>query len=92
MKELLDIHIYTPEGVVFQGKAVSAKFPGAKGSFAVLPLHAPIISLLTEGKIVLLDRTYQGPLQDLERQICLTAGTGDQALGGQIHRPDCHHC
>ena len=52
MKELLDIHIYTPEGVVFQGKAVSAKFPGAKGSFAVLPLHAPIISLLTEGKIV----------------------------------------
>ena len=52
MKELLDIHIYTPEGVVFQGKAVSAKFPSAKGSFAVLPLHAPIISLLTEGKIV----------------------------------------
>ena len=52
MKELLDIHIYTPEGVVFQGKAVSAKFPGAKGSFAVLPLHAPIISLLTKGKIV----------------------------------------
>ena len=52
MKELLDIHIYTPEGVVFQGKAVSAKFPGAKGSFAVLPLHAPIISLLTVGKIV----------------------------------------
>ncbi len=52
MTELLDIHIYTPEGVVFQGKAVSAKFPGAKGSFAVLPLHAPIISLLTEGKIV----------------------------------------
>lgn len=52
MKELLDIHIYTPEGVVFQGKAVSAKFPGAKGSFAVLPQHAPIISLLTAGKIV----------------------------------------
>lgn len=52
MKELLDIHIYTPEGVVFQGKAVSAKFPGAKGSFAVLPQHAPIISLLMAGKIV----------------------------------------
>ena len=52
MKELLDIHIYTPEGVVFQGKAVSANFPSAKGSFAVLPLHAPIIYLLTEGKIV----------------------------------------
>ena len=52
MKELLDIHIYTPEGVVFQGKAVSVKFPGAKGSFAVLHLHAPIISLLTEGKTV----------------------------------------
>lgn len=52
MKELLDITIATPEGIVFQGKVESAKFPGAKGSFAVLPLHAPIISLLDAGNIV----------------------------------------
>lgn len=44
--------IATPEGIIFEGKVESAKFPGAQGSFAVFPLHAPLISLLTAGKIV----------------------------------------
>ncbi len=52
MKELLDMTVATPEGIVFQGKVEGAKFPGANGSFAVLPLHAPIISLLHAGNIM----------------------------------------
>lgn len=52
MSKLLDMTVATPEGIVFQGKVESAKFPGAKGSFTVLPMHAPIISALTAGKIV----------------------------------------
>lgn len=52
MKELLDIIISTPEGIAFEGKVESAKFPGANGSFAVFPKHAPLISLLTSGIIV----------------------------------------
>ena len=47
----MDMTIATPEGVVFQGKVESAKFPGASGSFMVLPRHAALISALVPGKI-----------------------------------------
>lgn len=48
----MDMTIATPEGIVFEGKVDSAKFPGASGSFMVLPRHAAIISALTVGKLV----------------------------------------
>ena len=51
MSELLDMTIATPEGVIFEGKVESAKFPGAKGRFTVLHKHAALISALENGKI-----------------------------------------
>lgn len=51
MNKNMDMTIATPEGVVFQGKVESAKFPGASGAFMVLPKHAPIISALTDGRV-----------------------------------------
>lgn len=48
----MDMTIATPEGIIFEGKVESAKFPGASGSFMVLPRHAPLISALASGKIV----------------------------------------
>lgn len=52
MDKKMDMTIATPEGVVFQGKVESVRFPGAKGNFMVLPMHAPLISLLESGTIV----------------------------------------
>ena len=51
MGKTMDMTIATPEGILFEGKVESAKFPGASGSFMVLPKHAPIISALVTGKI-----------------------------------------
>lgn len=51
MNKTLDMTIATPEGIVFEGKVESAKFPGVMGSFMVLPRHASLISVLTKGKI-----------------------------------------
>ena len=48
----MDMTIATPEGIVFEGKVESAKFPGASGAFMVLPEHAALISALTSGKVV----------------------------------------
>ena len=48
----MDMTIATPEGIVFEGKVESVKFPGASGAFMVLPRHAPLISALNIGKIV----------------------------------------
>lgn len=52
MNKTMDMTIATPEGIVFEGKVESAKFPGASGAFTVLPRHAALISALTAGKII----------------------------------------
>lgn len=46
------IDIITPDKTVFSGEAVSATFPGTDGSFQVLNNHAPLISTLDKGRIV----------------------------------------
>ena len=51
MNKTMDMTIATPEGIVFEGKVESAKFPGASGGFTVLPRHAALISALTAGTI-----------------------------------------
>lgn len=52
MSKTMDMTIATPEGIVFEGQVESAKFPGASGTFTVLPRHAAIISALTAGKVI----------------------------------------
>ena len=39
MDKTMSMTIATPEGIVFDGKVESAKFPGASGAFMVLPRH-----------------------------------------------------
>ena len=62
MNKTMDMTIATPEGIVFDGKVESAKFPGASGAFTVLPRHAALISALTAGKITL---TQEGKLTEV---------------------------
>ncbi len=47
----LRLEIYTPNGVLFNGKVSSVTLPGTKGIFTVLDKHGAIISSLSEGKI-----------------------------------------
>ena len=65
MNKTMDMTIATPEGIVFEGKVESAKFPGASGAFMVLPRHAALISALTSGKVVY---TQEGEAKDLTIQ------------------------
>lgn len=48
----LDAQILTPEGALFDGEVTGVRLPGAEGSFEVKPMHAPIISTLRPGLIV----------------------------------------
>lgn len=48
----MDLEILTPEKKVFEGSADIIKVPGKKGPFAILNMHAPIISTLEKGEIV----------------------------------------
>lgn len=50
---MLSIKIISPERLLFDGQVLSACLPGSVFPFEVLKDHAPIISTLEEGKIVL---------------------------------------
>lgn len=50
--------IITPSATIFEGEVSQAKFPGASGGFEVLKDHAPIISTLVKGNVLL--RTSEG--------------------------------
>jgi F-type H+-transporting ATPase subunit epsilon len=47
------LEIISPEKTLFQGKIQKVKLPGKKGSFEVLKDHAPMLSVLSKGLIVI---------------------------------------
>ena len=49
--------IITPDYKVFEGDIKSIRVPGKKGSFQVLNDHAPIISTLENGPVIIVDMT-----------------------------------
>lgn len=44
--------VLSPEKKLFESEVDYVKVPGAKGSFEILPHHAPIISSLVKGDVV----------------------------------------
>jgi F-type H+-transporting ATPase subunit epsilon len=51
----MKIEIITPDKKVFEGDVKSVRVPGRKGSFQVLKDHAPIISTLEKGLVIMVD-------------------------------------
>lgn len=51
----MKLTIVSPEKTVFTGSATSVTVPGTKGAFEVLDNHAPIISSLQAGEVVVKD-------------------------------------
>jgi F-type H+-transporting ATPase subunit epsilon len=52
----MKIEIITPDNRVFDGDIKSVRVPGRKGSFQVLKDHAPIISTLEKGSVIIVDQ------------------------------------
>ncbi|KAA8482239.1 ATP synthase F1 subcomplex epsilon subunit [Arcticibacter tournemirensis] len=49
----MTLEILTPDQTVFEGEVNSVTVPGTQGSFEVLNNHAPIISTLEDGKVII---------------------------------------
>jgi F-type H+-transporting ATPase subunit epsilon len=52
----MKIEIITPDKRVFEGDIKSVRVPGKKGSFQVLKDHAPIVSTLDSGNVIIVDK------------------------------------
>ncbi len=44
--------ILTPEGTLFEGNVTGVQMPGSQGSFEVKANHAPIVSTLDKGTVL----------------------------------------
>lgn len=51
----LRLRIVSPEKVVFDGDVESVTVPGTLGEFQILHDHAPLISSLSDGRLVYVD-------------------------------------
>lgn len=47
------IELVTPENVIYEGQADVVTLPGTEGSFQIMNNHAPIISSLKNGELVI---------------------------------------
>lgn len=48
----MTVDIITPDRKVYSGEATAVTFPGSEGQFQVLNDHAPLVSTLAQGPIV----------------------------------------
>ena len=49
----MQLEIVSPEKTIFSGEAKSVHLPGSEGHFQVLNNHAPIVSTLRKGEILI---------------------------------------
>lgn len=49
----MKLTIITPDKPVYDGEVTSLTVPGSAGSFEVLENHAPIVSTLEDGKVII---------------------------------------
>lgn len=49
----LHIKLITPEKIIFEGEVLSVTIPTTTGAITVLPTHAPLVSSITKGELVI---------------------------------------
>jgi F-type H+-transporting ATPase subunit epsilon len=48
----MQVDILTPDATLFSGEAKIVTLPGVNGSFQIMNMHAPLISALTFGNVI----------------------------------------
>jgi F-type H+-transporting ATPase subunit epsilon len=51
----MNVEIISPDKTIFTGEVYLVQLPGKDGSFEIMNNHAPLISVLKEGKVKVLD-------------------------------------
>ena len=73
----LHLEIVSPERMLFNGEVEQVKLPGALGSFAILPHHAPLVSTLLQGEV---SYALQGEIHRLKIQNGFVEVSDDQVM------------
>jgi F-type H+-transporting ATPase subunit epsilon len=77
---MIKLSIITPDKPVFEGDVTSVTVPGTAGNFEVLVNHAPIVSSLDKGKVIIRngksEETYQitgGVVEVIQNKVTVLA-------------------
>jgi F-type H+-transporting ATPase subunit epsilon len=62
----MKIEIITTDRKVYEGEIKSVRVPGKKGSFQVLKDHAPIISTLEKGSVIIIDQDNREAIFEID--------------------------
>ncbi len=55
----MHLEILTPDKKVFEGEVIAVNLPGTLGVFEILNNHAPLISTLEDGKVIVRTATKE---------------------------------
>lgn len=76
----MELKIITPDELAFSGEVYSVTVPGSAGAFEVLKDHAPIISTLNDGQVIIRSKQAEqtivikgGVIEVLNNQITVLA-------------------
>lgn len=77
----MHLEIVTPEATLYSGEVESVSVPGVNGEFEMLKDHAPIVSLLKEGKVMVngniqLDEEVEDKFTKTDRGVSLAINSG----------------
>lgn len=59
----MTLEILTPDKKVFEGEVIAVTVPGTLGSFQILKDHAPIISTLEDGPVIIKGNAHEQIVQ-----------------------------
>ena len=71
------LEIVSPEATLFKGEVIAVTLPGVDGEFQILKNHAPIISLLQQGRIKIKGNVA---VEEVHQDKFSKAANGDTAL------------
>lgn len=63
----MKIDVITPEKTIYSGDIEMVKLPGTKGPFQILKNHAPIITTLSKGRVIIRDNKGEILRYDVKR-------------------------
>ncbi len=63
----MTIEIITPDVVLYEGDATYVGLPGSDGSLGILNNHAPLVTTLKAGEVVVKKRKQRGSLSSKRR-------------------------
>lgn len=92
----IDFKIVTPEGVIYESEIEKVTIPTKSGQITVLPNHAPLVSVLKAGELVVqkgeatLSMAVSGGIIEIrpEGQVYIIADTAERAESIDVERAD----